>query len=83
MLLAAEENRFRPLAANQHNDRFRLGKAGQVPEIAVEAVGMVRVAVADDFRRCRHNGNAVADGFQQAFAAGEKVGVGHAALNNS
>ncbi len=71
---------FGRFAANQHDDRLRLREAGQVPEVAVEAVGVVRVAVADDLRRGRHDGDAVADGFQQAFAAGEKVGVGHALL---
>ena len=78
VLFAAEQDGFRFLAADQHDDRFRFREAGQVPEVAVEAVEVMRVAVADDFRRRRHDGDAVADDFQQALAAGEKVGVAHA-----
>lgn len=44
---------------------------------------MVGIAVADDFGRRRHDGDTIADGFQQALAAGEKVGVGHAFLNSA
>lgn len=82
MLFAAEEDGFRPLAADQYNHRFRFREAGQVPEVAVETVKMVGVAVADDFRRRRHDGDTVADGFEQALAAGEKVGVAHAFLSS-
>jgi hypothetical protein len=78
VLLAAEQDGFRLFAADQHDDGLRFREAGQVPEVAVEAVGMVRVAVADDFRRGRHDGDAVAMALQQALAAGEKVGVAHA-----
>ena len=80
VLVATEEDGFLGATADQHDHGFRLGKAREVPEVAVEAVGVVRIAVADDLRRGRHDGDAIADGFQQAFAAGEKVGVGHSVV---
>ena len=49
ILFAAEQNRFLILAADQDDDRFRLGKAREIPEVAVETVGVVGVAVAQAF----------------------------------
>ena len=77
MLFAAEQDGFRFFAADQHDDRFRFREASQIPEVAVEAERVVRVAVADDFGCRRDDGDTVTDGFQQAFAAGDEVGVAH------
>ena len=75
MLVAAEQDGFcflLALCADLDNDAFRLGKARQVPEIAVEAVGVVRIAITHDFRCRRDDGDAVGYGFQQALAAGDE-----------
>ena len=73
VLITAEEDGFRSPAADQHDHRFRFGKTGEVPEVAVEAVGMVRVTVAHAFRRCRDDGDAVPDLLEQ-FGAACRVG---------
>ncbi len=58
--LAAEQHVLAMLApGNQRDHRFRLGEAGEVLEVAVLAVDMLDIAVADVHRRRRQNGDAV------------------------
>ena len=83
VLVAAEEDGPLPAAADQHDHRFRLGEAGEVPEVAVEAVGVVRVAVAHALRRGRDDGDAVADVLEQRGAACRVGFVFHGFLRSS
>ena len=83
ILVAAEEDRLLLPAADQNDHRFRLGKAGEVPEVAVETVKMVRVAVTHAFRRGRDNGDAVADLLEQCVAARRVGFVFHGFLRSS
>ncbi|MCY1269762.1 hypothetical protein D9M70_182700 [compost metagenome] len=58
--LAAEQHVLAMLAAgDQHQHRFRLGKAAEVLEVAVLAVDVLDVAVADMHGRGGQDGNAV------------------------
>ena len=58
--LATEQHIFTVLAPrDQRHHRFRLGKTGEVLEIAVLTVDMLDVTVADIHRRRRQNGDAV------------------------
>ncbi|MNM82310.1 hypothetical protein D3C81_943370 [compost metagenome] len=58
--LAAEQHVFAMSAAgDQHHHRFRLGEAGEVLEVAVLAVDVLDIAVADVHRRRRQDGDAV------------------------
>ena len=82
VLVAAEQDGLWFPAADQNDHRFRLREARQVPEVAVETVGIVRVAVAHDLRCRRDDGDAVAYGLEQASAAGDEVGVVHAVLSS-
>jgi hypothetical protein len=56
----AEEQGTVGSAGDQHQPRVRLGKAGQVEEIAVVPVRILGVAVADGFRGGRQDGDAAA-----------------------
>ena len=57
--LAAEQNKFPVLAArHQHHHRLGLGEMGEVIKIAVGAVGIMHVAIAQAHRRGRQNGHA-------------------------
>ncbi|MCY1397965.1 hypothetical protein D9M71_129890 [compost metagenome] len=58
--LAAEQHVLAMLAAgDQGHHRFRLGEAGEVLEVAVLAVNVLDIAVADVHRRRRQDGDAV------------------------
>ena len=58
--LTAEHHVFAmATAGNQHQHRFRLGKAAEVLEVAVLAVDMLDITVADVHRRRRQDGDAV------------------------
>ena len=61
------------VARHQDEHGVRLGEAGQVVEITVEAIGVVGIAIAYAFLRGRDDGDAALHGFQQAGAA---FGVG-------
>ena len=57
---AAEQHVLAVLAAgHQHNHRFRFGEAAQVLEVAVLAVDVLDVTVADGYRSRRQDGDAV------------------------
>src|SRR5690606_11740844 len=77
VLPAAEQHALRGIAGNQHDDGLRLAEAGQVMEVAVVAVGVVRVAVARAlWRGCKHR-HAAAGGLHardQALAAAAEGG---------
>ncbi|MCY1530646.1 hypothetical protein D9M68_658420 [compost metagenome] len=58
--LAAEQHVLAMLTTrNQRDHRLRLGKPGEVLEVAVLAVYMLDIAVADVHRRRRQDGDAV------------------------
>jgi hypothetical protein len=82
-LFAAEQNRLRFLAADQYDHRFGFREAAQVPEIAVESIGIVRVAVAQALGCGRDDGNAVAEAGQHALATVRIGLVIHAARASS
>jgi hypothetical protein len=63
------------LAADQNDHGFGFGKAGEVPEVAVEAVGVVRVAIAHALRGRRDDGDAVADLASRARRVSSRVRV--------
>ena len=65
--LATEENALS--LRGQHEHGFGLGKAGEVVEMAVEAVREVRVAVAHALRSRRHDGHPFGHGLRKAPAA--------------
>ena len=69
VLFPAKKQRARRLAADQHKNGFGFGKAAEIPEIAVEAVRMMRIAAAKALWRCRNDGDAVADVFEQSGTA--------------
>ena len=60
---AAEEQRLRRASGDDHQRRVRLGEAAQVIEVAVEAVGEMRVAVTHSLRRCGNDGDSRRHGF--------------------
>ena len=57
---AAEQHVFAMLTpGNQRDHRLRFGEAGQILKVAILAVDMLDIAVADIHRRRRQNGDAV------------------------
>ena len=66
VLLAAEQDALAARAGDDHQHRFGLGEAGEVVEVAVEAVGIVRVAVAHALGRGRDHGDAGAASLARA-----------------
>ncbi len=66
---AAKQNGFAAAAVEQQH-RLRLGKAGQVQEMAICAVGIVAVGVAHGLRRGGQQNDAITDLRQQTAAAG-------------
>ena len=70
VLLAAEEDRLRRRARDEHQHRLGLGEAGEVIEIAVEAVEVVAVAVAHALGRGRHDREPGADPLEHRGAPG-------------
>ena len=57
-------------AGDQDDDGARLGESGEVIEVAVEAEGMVRVAIARAFGSGREDGDAAAHGGEHLRATG-------------
>ena len=63
VLVAAEQDLLRiPLVGTgeQHHDGLRLRKTGHVIEVAFGAIGIVRIRIANRFRRGGNRGNAAA-----------------------
>ena len=58
VFLAAEQQAARPRAGDDHHHRLGLRAAGEIVEMAVVAVGKVRVAVADALGRGRDHRDA-------------------------
>ena len=77
ILFPAEEDALRPVASRHYQYGFRFGETGEVPEVAVEAVGVVRVTVAHTLRGRRDDGDAIADLVGEVLAAGGKRAVRH------
>ena len=76
--LAAEQHILAMLAAGQqHHNRFRFGKAGEVPEIAVLPVGVFHIPITGAFRGSRQDGNAVGphDAHQFLATTGEFLAI--------
>jgi hypothetical protein len=69
VLLAAEQDAARRITGDQHQHGFRFGKTGQVVEIAVVAIAIVGVAVAQALRCGGDHGHTGAHAFDQAGAA--------------
>ena len=61
VLLAAEQQRARRLAADQHQRRLGFRESGEVPEIAVETVRVQGIAITHTFRRGWDEGDTVAE----------------------
>ncbi len=74
VLVAAEQQALRCVAGDQHDHRFRLGKAGEVMDVAVGAVRVGGIPVARLFRRRGQDGDAFAHAGKQAVAAGLEGG---------
>ena len=73
----AEQQAARRVAGHQHQHRLGLTEAGEVIEVAVEAVAVVGVAVTQVLRRGGDDGDAAARGLhggEQAGAAGLEGG---------
>ncbi len=72
--LATEQHVFTmPATGDQGDHRLRLGETGEVLEVAVLAVDMLDITVADVHRRRRQNGDAV--GFHQLHQRLAPTGV--------
>jgi hypothetical protein len=69
--LAAEQDAA--ALRGEHEHCLRLGEAAEVIEVAVEAVGEMRVAVAQALGGGRHERHALADGLRQAPPALDMV----------
>jgi hypothetical protein len=72
------------IAADQYGDGLRFRKAGEIPEVAVEAVGVVAVAIAYALGGRRNDGDAIPvtvfiirELVEQALAAGGEGAVFH------
>ena len=79
---ATEQQALAMLAArNQHQHRLRLGKAAEVPEVAVLPIGIVRVLAADALGRRRQDQDGVVVGHAHELLAspGEFGGLDHGA----
>ena len=66
--VAAEKQRLRRLARDQHQRGLGLEKSGEVIEVAVEAIRVVAVAVAQPLRRGGDDGDAFAHEGGEAVA---------------
>ena len=76
ILLAAEQQGLRMVPRHQDDGRFRLAEAGEVVEIAVVAVGIVRIAVAHALGRGGDHRDAAAHAAEKARApVGEGLDV--------
>ena len=76
--LAAEQHILAVLPARQqHHDRLRFAKPGQVPEVTVLPIGVFHIPVTGAFRGRRQDGNAVGphDAHQFLAATGEFLAV--------
>ena len=73
---AAEQQAFAVFAAgNQHQHRFGFGKAGEVPEVGILTVRVMRVAAADAFRGRRHHHDGVVAGHPHQLAAAAGIAL--------
>jgi hypothetical protein len=61
---------FASLPPTSTIDRLGFGKAAQIPEVAVEAIGVVRVAVAQTLWRGRDDGDAVTEAVESPAGGG-------------
>ncbi len=71
VILAAEQDVLSVVAPrHQHQHRFRLEETAEIEEVAVLAVGVLDIAIADALRCRRQDGDiALADHFHQLVAA--------------
>ncbi len=77
VLFSAEQYRFRLRATDENDHGIGFGKAAEIPEIAVEAVGIVRVPVAHALRCRGDDGDTVTDLRQQLLTAPDVVVMVH------
>ena len=70
VFFAAEQDGVRRFSANEHHYGFGFRKTREVPEVAVETVRMMRIAIAYALGGRREDGDAVTDFGKERGAAG-------------